>query len=393
MSETTEKTPLLLFVVNDAPTFVTHRLPAAAAAREAGCTIALAAPSPCPPGIAEAGIDFHPIPLSRSGMNPLADLRCLLALVALFRRLRPDLIHAFTIKPIIYGGFAARLTRVPAFVGTVSGLGTTFIAQGARAALMRRLIRLMYRVALNQRRILAIFQNPADRDLFIQLGIVPEDKTHWIRGSGVDVALYPLEPGPPGPVTFTFAARFLADKGIYEFAEAAAFLSRQGVAARFQIAGIIDPGNRTSLTAEQVADLTRDGTVENLGFRTDMPQVLCQSHVVVLPSYREGLPRILVEAAAAGRAVVTTDVPGCRNSVIAGETALVVPARDAGALAAAMRQLVDDRALRARLGAAGRKLAQRDFAVEKIIADHVGIYRAFIDAPDQRDAPQRGPDV
>lgn len=370
--------PVLLYLLNDGPFFVSHRLPIALAAQQEGYDVHLAAPGGCPPEVAAAGIPFHAIRMSRSGANPLAELRSLIDVFALFRRLKPDLVHAVTIKPVLYGGLAARAARVPAFVAAVSGLGAVFLARGPLAAVRRVLVRRLYRSALRHRRLRVIFQNPEDRNGFVAAGIVAAADTCLFRGSGVDLTLYPETPEPEGPVTFTLASRLLRDKGVLEFVEAARLLKARSVPTRFQLVGAPDPGNPASLTAAELSEIASAGHLELLGHRSDMPAVLAQSHVVVLPSYREGLPRVLAEAAAAGRAVITADVPGCRDAVVPGETGLLVPARDAAALAAAMQRLVEDPALRRRLGDAGRHLAEREFNVELVVESHLQRYRDLV---------------
>lgn len=275
-------------------------------------------------------------------------------------RIRPDILHLVTIKPVIYGGIAARIAPVKGVVAAVSGLGYVFIAFGFKAALLRGVVSYLYRIALGKENLSVIFQNPDDRKVFTGLRLLDVDKAVLIRGSGVDLDVYPYIPEPPSAVPVVcLAARLLRDKGVVEFAEAAAILKERGVKADFQLIGSVDSGNPASVTEEEIAVWRDRGLVEVLGHRNDVASLFANAHIVTLPSYREGLPKVLIEAAACGRAVVTTDVPGCRDAIDPNVTGLLVPARDAVALADALQSLIDDPALRKRMGAAGRSLAER----------------------------------
>lgn len=366
----------LLIVVNELDFFLSHRLPVALAARDAGMQVHVATrASERAADLAALGLIHHAVPMSRSGMHPLQELRSLLALRRLMRDLEPALVHLVTIKPVLYGGIAARLAGVPAVVAAISGLGLVFSRRGLRAGLVRGIVTALYRAALTQPRLRVIFQNPTDRDTLVGAGLVDPARTTMIPGSGVDLARYAHVPEPAGVPCVLFAARLLRDKGIVEFVAAARQLRRSGCSARFLVAGTPDPGNPTSVTAADLARWQAEGDVELLGFRSDMATLLAASHVVALPSYYgEGLPKVLVEAAACGRAVVTTDFPGCRDAIEPDVSGLLIPPREVPALAAALRRLIDDDGLRKRLGAAGRRLAERCYAIEQIVAQHLQIY-------------------
>ena len=219
-----------------------------------------------------------------------------------------------------------------------------------------------------------MFQNRNDRDAFVKLGIITAAQSTIIRGSGVDLAEFaPLPESATTPVV-VMAARLLVDKGVREFVEAARLLRARGASARFQLAGEVDPGNSASIHDAELAVWRKQGIVELLGQRHDIAQVFAAATMVVLPSYREGLPKVLIEAAACGRAVVTTDVPGCRDAIEPGQTGLLVPPRDARALADAIERLVADRELRVRFGQMGRALAEREFDVRSVVEAHLAIY-------------------
>lgn len=366
---------VILVVVNDAAFFISHRLPVAEAARSAGYTVHIATmPGVQTADILAKGFVHHELPLTRSGKNVFTEFLAFYALARLVWKLKPDLMHLVTIKPVLYGGLAARFAPVGGVVSAVSGLGFVFMSDGIKAALVRNFISSMYRLAFGKRNLRVVFQNPDDRDVLLSVGALDESKVKMIRGSGVDLSLYQNLPEPPGPPIVCFAGRLLRDKGVYEYVEAVRHLSKHGVNASFRLVGDPDPGNPTSITPDEIEKWRREGLMEVLGFRKDIARLFAESHLVVLPSYREGLPKILVEAAACGRAVVTTDVPGCRDAISSNETGLLVPVKSVIALAGAIQKLIEDSALRQQMGAAGRALAEREFAIEKIVQQHLDIY-------------------
>lgn len=382
-----ERSPLipgqrLLYVVNDPAFFVSHRLALGVRGKALGLDVAVAAPEgPASEAIERAGLRFLPLLLARGSTDPRTELRTLAALTALIRRERPTLVHDVTIKPVLYGGLASRLLRVPALVSSVSGLGYTFLAQGRRARARRALVVAAYRRALGHPRSRVVFQNEDDRRELVQLGCVAEDKTVVIRGgSGVELAAYTPTPPPPGVPLVVLPARLLRDKGVLEFYEAARTLRAEGIAARFALVGGFHE-NPAALTRPELDAMVREGSIEWWGHRSDMPAVLAQASVVCLPSYREGTPRALLEAAAAGRAVVTTDVPGCRDAVVADETALLARVRSGEDLARQLRRLLRDDGLRARMGGAGRALAEREFDVTRVVDAIFAVYTTVWPAP------------
>jgi glycosyltransferase involved in cell wall biosynthesis len=382
------KRPLLLFVANDVGYFISHRLPLAEAARAAGWDVAVACTGDGALLVAR-GFAHHPVPVARGTAGLPGELRALAALARLFRRLRPTLVHLVTLKPVLYGGIAARLTGVPAVVSAVAGLGFLFTGGGGpRAAAIRAVVVPLFRVAFGHRNQRIIFQNRADLEQLLGATDFDDRKAIVIRGSGVDLGSYPSLPEPDGPPVVAMASRLLRDKGVGEFVAAARLLRARGVAARFWLIGAPDPANPATFSAAQVEAWQAEGIVECLGQRGDVAALYARAHVIALPSYREGLPKALVEAAASGRAVVTTDVPGCRDAVEPGVTGLLVPPRDAPALAAAIEQLLADGAQRQRMGRAGRALAEREFRIERIVAAHLDVYHGL--APPVMAAPDGG---
>ncbi|MFN5173589.1 MAG: glycosyltransferase family 4 protein [Holosporaceae bacterium] len=368
----------LLFVVNTPEFFLSHRLPLAKAAKQQGYNVhvvtGMGAREACEQ-ITALGFTHHLLPLSRSGRNPLAELASLWAMYRLMTRVRPDLLHLVTIKPVLYGGLIARLSSVPAVVAAISGMGTVFVDQKNRPSPLRLAIRGLYRLALGHPNIRVIFQNPDDKSTVMDLCALREEQTVLIKGSGVALAEYPMLPEPEGAPIVTLASRLLKDKGVLEFVEAARILKAKGVVARFWLIGNPDPGNITSVTDKDVEEWQQEGLIEPLGYRTDIAQLFAKSNIVVLPSYREGFPKVIIEAAACGRAVVTTDVPGCRHAIDPGKSGLLVPVRDAEALADAILSLIQDPVRRHQMGVASRALAEKEYNIEQVVMTHLEIYR------------------
>ncbi len=371
----------LLMIVNDAGFFLSHRLPVALAARDAGFEVhvATARAEAAVAFIQSYGLVHHPLHLSRGSINPLREIAALVEMIRLLRRLRPDLVHLVTVKPVLYGGLAARLARVPAVVAAISGLGLVFAENSVRAAVTRRLVTITYRLALKRDGLKVIFQNSSDRDVLVRLATVARDKTVLIRGSGVDLRKYCPMPEPCGIPVVTFASRLLKSKGVCEFVAAAEQLRAAGVQARFQLVGDLDPHSASSVSIAQMQRWRQGTAVEVLGHRHDMDSVFAASNLVVLPSYYgEGLPKVLAEAAACGRAIITTDWPGCRDAVEPGRTGLLVPPHDVTALADAICVLLNDPERRRSMGVAARALAERDYSLESIVAQHLDLYRSLL---------------
>lgn len=367
--------PKLLFLVTEDWYFCSHRLPIARAARDAGYEVLVATRVDRHGGLIEReGFRLFPISLRRSNKNPVRELLAFLELVQLYRRERPALVHHVAFKPVILGSLAARLTGAPCVVNAVAGLGFAFIGAGVKAGILRRLVCLAYRAVLSAKNAKALFQNEEDRAAFISMGLVPPERTAVIRGSGVDLSLFKPSPTPKGDTVVVLAGRMLWDKGVGEFVAAAEKLRAQGVKARFVLLGNSDPDNLAAVPLEQLEKWKANGAVEWWGFRSDMPEVLAQAHIACLPSYREGLPKFLIEAAASARPIIAADVPGCREIVRDGENGLLVPARNADALAAALRALIENPERAEHLGARGRKMAEAEFSQECVVQQTLSLY-------------------
>lgn len=377
-----ERSPRVLFVVNDPAFFMSHRALLAARLALHGYRVALAAPPlPGSDEVVRAGFPYHPFPLDRTGTNPLREVGVIGALARLFRRVRPDLVHLVSVKPIVYGGLAARLAHVPAAVFSVSGLGYLFVSDGRRAAALRAATLPMYRAAVAHRNGRLVFQNGDDLELFVRLRLCARRDGVVVGGSGLDLARYRSGPPPAGPPLVVLPARMLWTKGVGEFVEAAGILRRDGVSARFALVGAADPGNLSGIPEAQLRAWVREGLVEWWGYRSDMADVLSAASIVCLPSHREGFSRALMEAAASGRPAVTCDVPGCRDAVAPGESALLVPPRDAPSLARAVADLLRDRARWGRMAHAARALAIERFGVAAAARSVAAVYADLLGGP------------
>jgi len=370
----------LLFNAKVAWFFISHRLPLARAARDAGYEVHVAADLDSEEEAAtlvREGAVFHRLRISQGSFHPFGDLRYVARLGSIIRRVKPDLIHNVTVKPVIYGSVVARVLGVPGTVNAISGLGYAFSGGETRRQLAA-LARSAYKLVFSDKRIRVIFQNPDDMREFIEAGVVSAAQVSLIRGSGVDLESFPFSAEPRGVPQVVLPARMLRDKGVVEFAEAARVLRSQGIAARFLLAGMRDDGNPAGLAIPELRRLEQETGVEWLGHVEDVAALYRSAAVVCLPSYREGLPKALIEACAAGRAIVTTDVPGCREVVTDGVNGLLAKPRDVVSLAAALRTLLRDPELRARLGAAGRRRAEKEFDVQLVMRATLDLYRQLL---------------
>jgi glycosyltransferase involved in cell wall biosynthesis len=366
-------------VVNHDAFFLSHRLPLARGARDSGMdVVVVAGETGSGAAIRGEGFPLISLPLTREGLNPLVEARTFQFLLQQYRHLQPALIHHSTVKPVVYGSLAARLACNAAVVNTISGLGYVFTSNHRTARALRPVLKGLWRMALSHPRSRTIFQNPDDRADFIKMRLVREQSTVLIRGSGVDCSSFRPTAEPGGVPVVMLPARMLWDKGVREFVDAARMLRTAGHVARFILVGSPDDGNREAIPGTQLEAWSREGVVECWGHRRDMPAVLAGASVVVLPTYGEGLPKVLLEAAAAGRPVVATDVRGCREVVRPGVNGLLVPLRDSPALAEAIGHLLRSPDLRATLGQGGRHLAEAEFAEPVVVEQTLAVYRQLL---------------
>lgn len=308
--------------------------------------------------LTEWGVDFRPIRIDQKGMSPLRDLRLLRDYRSALRALRPDVFLGYTIKPNIYGSLAAQSLGIPV-INNVSGLGTAFLGSG----LLTRAASALYRAAF-KRSSTVFFQNKDDRALFLQKHLVAPRQARLLPGSGVDLAFFAPSDAPraPGPFSFLFIGRLLWDKGVREFIDAARLVRRQFPEARFALLGFVDSANRTAVGRAELDSWVGEGLVEYLGASDDVRPHILRADCVVLPSYREGLPRALLEGAAMAKPLIATDVPGCRDVVRQGENGLLCAVRDSNALARAMMQMISmTEAERAHIGRRGRAHVEANF--------------------------------
>lgn len=350
------------------------RLSLANALRDKGVDVVLLSPSgEYAKRLREAGFCWREIPLSKGKVNLFADIISLIRLWNLYRKERPAVVHHYTVKCVLYGSCAAHLAGIKTIVNSVTGLGFIFTDNSPIRSILRSVVLLAYRIVLRNTRI--IFQNPTDRDLFLSLKLVDPESVELIRGSGVDIDLFQPKEEPQGVPVVLFPGRFLRDKGISEFVESARIINNNGTKARFVLAGDLYEGNPSSISARELQSWKDEGVIECWGWSGQMQNIYPLANIVCLPSYREGLSRTLIEACACGRVVVTTDVPGCRDVVKHGENGLLVPPKDPKALAKAMLELIRSPDTRRQMAMAGRKIAERDFSIEKIIRETLDVYR------------------
>jgi glycosyltransferase involved in cell wall biosynthesis len=369
--------PRLLYVVTEDWYFLSHRLPMARAARAAGFEIHVATRVVDGAAAIESeGFTLHPVSFIRGRVSPLATLCTIFALRRIGRQIAPAITHHVALQTSILGSLAA-LGRPGARINALTGFGHTFISNSARTRVLRWLIGTLLRTLVNRPNALALVQNPDDRESLLALGIAPDHIT-LIPGSGVDTDALRPQPEPAGPPTVAFVGRLLEDKGIRTLVDAHRLLRRSGSNVELLIAGTLDPANPASLKGPEAAQFNREPGITMLGHVDDISALWARAHIAVLPSRREGLPKSLLEAAACGRPMVATDVPGCREIVRPDETGLLVPVDDAPALAAAIGKLVSSPELRARYGAAARRLAVERFSAEMIGRQTVDLYRRLV---------------
>lgn len=359
----------LLFLVTEDWYFVSHRLPLAIEARRAGFEVAVATRLGKHRQIIEhADCQVMPFAMDRGGLNPLGLVQEVFTLTRLYRRIKPDIVHHVALRPVVVGGLAARLANIRGVVSAIAGMGYAFT--GGRGGWLALTLRILLRAALRRGRV--IVQNPDDARAVKTLGVAQE-RIHMIPGAGVDVQAFSPRPEPAGMPVVMLASRLLWDKGVGEFVAAARRLAGR---ARFVLVGAPDSGNPASVTADTLRQWTAEGVVEWWGAREDMPATLAQATIVCLPSsYREGLPKVLLEAMACGRPVITTDAPGCRDCVRDGDNGLLVPVKDVKALTAAITRLLENSDERKRMGERGRQRAVEEFSLERVIAATLAVYR------------------
>ena len=348
--------------------------PLADAVRQTGCEILLVSPEgEYAERLKAAGFRHLPFPIQRRSLNPVTEWQTRNQLVDLYQREKPDIVHHFTTKCIIYGSLAAHAVGVRQVVNSVTGMGYAFAGNQTSRRILRMIITQLYRRALVGT--VVLFQNPNDRSEFIKENLVSSEQTVLIRSSGVDLERFKVFPEPDGPPLVVLAGRMLYDKGIVEFIQAARLLRSRNVNARFVMVGEPDPQNPASIPLKKLKKWDTEGAIEWWGWQEDMVQVYRQAHIVCLPSYyREGVPKTLIEAAASGRPIVTTDSIGCREVVQHGINGLLVPVHSVRELADAIQVLIEDKKLRQQMGLEGRRVAEGDFKLQNVLAAIMAVY-------------------
>jgi glycosyltransferase involved in cell wall biosynthesis len=371
--------PRLLYVVAEDWAFLSHRLPMARAARKAGFDVHVATRvNEGAAAIAAEGFILHPIPFARGSLSPFAALATIAALRRVHRAVRPDIAHHVALPACLFGMIAAIGRRV-ACVNAFIGLGYAFTSDSAKAHALRSIISAAVRLLVDRDGSIALVQNRDDMATLMSLGI-PESRIALIPGSGVDIERFVPLPEPQGQPIFGFVGRLLDDKGIRTLLAAHRLLRARGLDSRLSIAGTPDPANPASVTAAEAESWNKEPGISWLGHVSDIAGLWARAHIAVLPSRREGLPLSLMEAAACGRAMIASDVPGCREIVIREQTGLLFPVDDPVAMADAMERLAKAPELRARYAIAARKLVVEKFAADIIGAQTVGLYRRVVGA-------------
>lgn len=372
--------PKILYLVTEDWYFCSHRLPHAIAARQAGYAVTVVTRvRHHGEQISAAGLGLIPLDWSRREANPLRMLRDLWRIYRILRTERPDLLHNVALKPVLYGSLAAGLAGITPVVNALAGLGSLYTSGRVGIRSLRTLLRPLLRKLLSRSGSRVIVQNPDDLATLVDLAIIPVHQAVLIRGAGVDTdSLQPI-PEPVTPPVVVLAARMLWSKGVGEFVEAARLLRQQGCMARFVLVGDIDPDNGDSIDHARLMTWHSSGVIEWWGYRDDVPEIFSNSHIVCLPScYGEGIPRVLLEAAALARPIITTDWPGCREVVRHDWNGLLIPPRNAPALAAAIQGLLKEPERRRRMGRNGRQRAIEAFTLTRVAQEILAVYRALL---------------
>lgn len=369
----------LMFVISEDWYFVSHRLQLALHAKAAGYRVAvLCRISSHAELLEKSGIEVFPWFLERRSKNPLTEWRALKEVRAAIRVFQPDVLHAVALKPVLYSAMAGKSKKSGGRVFALAGLGYVFSSQKMLARCLRPFIVQAFRTAFRNPATRLILQNPDDAQVLSDAKVIAPEKIRLIRGAGVDTSAFPATLESDQQMLVVLPGRMLWDKGVAEFVEAARLLQQRGIRARFALVGGRDDHNPSCVPLQTLKAWEAEGVVEYWGNRNDMPAVLAQAHVVCLPSYREGLPKALLEAASSARPIVTFDVPGCREVVVHGKNGLLVPFGDIPALAGALRMLMADRAMREQMGAEGRLMVEREFSQEFVAAKTMQVWEEVV---------------
>lgn len=368
----------LVYVITEDWFFKSHFFDRAVAAFDAGYKVTVI--TRCrdsAKGFEKYGLLTQNVEFSRRGLNPITELATVLKLRSILKRIKPDIVHNIALKPVVLGSLAAQLAGIQNIVNAPVGMGYVFTSQENKARALRPIVKALIRNVLKRKNRRVIIENREDCENLISGGFAARDSIALIKGAGVDVQKFAQRPEPPEPVKVIMVSRLLRDKGVYEFIDAAKIVHVKNDSVQFLLVGDVDDGNPTSMNSEAIANLANSKNVTWLGARNDIAELLAESHIACLPSYREGLPKSLIEAASVGRPIVTTDVPGCREVVTHMVNGLLVQPRNAHALASAIEKLVDDPNLRKSMGEENRHKAETEYANEIIIDQTLRVYDSF----------------
>lgn len=369
--------PKLLFLITEDWYFWSHRLPIARAARDQGFDVVIATHiQDHGDMIQREGFKLIPIRLSRKSRNPLQEFLSIMELINIYRKERPNIVHHVAMKPVLYGAISARLTGIPSIVNALAGMGYIFTSNHLQAKLIRPFIKMAFACLLGRKNTVTIVQNPDDFSLL--RSIVKERSLVIIKGSGVDTTAFKPSSIKESVPIVLMASRMLWDKGVGEFVDAAKILRQEGIDARFVLVGEIDQENPSAVPESKLKEWQKSKVVEYWGFEKNMLEAFKSVHIVCLPSYREGLPKVLLEAASCGLPIVTTDTPGCREIVRDHINGLLVPVRDIAALAKALKILIINHELRTQMGEAGRRIVENEFSLGKVVNETVSLYKILL---------------
>ena len=366
----------LLYIVNVDWFFFSHRLPIALEAQRKGFEVHIAT-SFTKYGINLKNYNFHlhSLRLERGKTNFFQTIVSVLQIFKIIKKVCPDILHLITIKPILYGGLIARLLKIPFVIVSISGLGFVFLEKNFFGILRKFFVKILYRYILNHKNIFVIFQNKYDRNYICKISNLNKKQTTLINGSGISLTDFKFKKYYKMnkiPIVF-MASRLLMDKGLSDFVESAKILKKK-IKVKFVLAGLIDRDNPSSVSESLLNSWVNKKYIHYVGFKKNIKNFLYSCSIAVLPSYREGFPKFLIEASSAGRAIVTTNVPGCRDAIIKNKTGILVPPRKPKKLAQAIKFLLNNIKIMKKMGQEGRKHAEKSFDIKQVVSQHITIY-------------------
>jgi len=371
--------PKVLFVITEDWFFHSHFLDRAKYIASSGGTVGIATRfSIHEEDLRDLGFELFPIDFSRRGLNPITEFITALKIRRIVRRFKPDIAHNIALKPVVTGTFGELLGRQGVVINALVGMGYIFTSTDTRASVVKPILSRILKFLLRSNSVHVVIENPDDLNSLVDEGFVRKSQISLIRGAGVDLIAFPFQPEATGPVVVTMVSRILRDKGVLEFIDAASQLQTRVPEVVFQIVGEPDLGNPSAIQQSEIDSWESLPNVKYLGRRSDIADILKGSHIVCLPSYREGLPKSLLEALSSGRPIITTDVPGCREVCEDGVNGLLVPARDSVALSNAIEKLALNQDLRLAMGRAGRVRAESEFSNEIVCTQTLDLYRRLM---------------